>query len=194
MTGQWDDTIDVAISRFASSLKGIDVGDRAYLNEAALASASIEMLRLARVLFPTTGYWESNSEDEEFEQRASFLGGIVPLELVNEVRFLEPLLRRSTLYARHTVFVLPQHVRYYGDRTWVAPAESVNALNLNRQLLPLVSAGRCSVLPQTLEISLSDRTQNAFNRSAAPLDQPADATYAPLNRARRSCTGRCQGW
>lgn len=184
VSGLGTDTIDVAMSRFASSLKSLETVDHRNLSDRALANASIEMLRLSRVLFPTSGYWESNSDDEKFERQASFLGGLVPLELANEVRLLEPLLRRSTLYARHTVFVLPQHVRYAGDRTYVAPAASLDALRLNRQLLPLVSAGRCSVLPQSLEVSLNNDTHNAFNRSTAPLDQPPDANYVPLNRAR----------
>lgn len=172
-----------ALTRFAESLDGLLLEDGRVVMNSDANYASFQMIRLARELFPGKSRWESRRNmDDDFERSPPLYGGLIPLDNASPRRLAESLLQKTTLYSKHTAFVLPIHVKLDGADLALANHQSLELLERNFELLPLIRAGRCSVMPQAIETVLVDDDRRVHSLTSAPMEQGIQATYAPLNQ------------
>lgn len=173
-----------ALNEFVRSLHYLEEtletrGPRSSEENYALA----KMLGLARALYPTVMYEDvANDRGDDFETDPPIFGGLVPIKKVAAPALLEPLLRKSTLYAKHTSFVTPHRIHLNGLLNG-SDASVSELLALNRSMLPLLAAGRCSVLPAQIELNIDESHIKLRSTTTAPMVQEAKAAnFAPLNQ------------
>lgn len=177
--------VATALARFAESLEDLQTADDGSIianNDSAYAG--IQMLRLARTLFPTHTSHQNRADGDSFKTAPPVYGGLLPVPVLTEIAALEALLRRSALYAKHTAFVLPSSIIIDGRRMGPPGPAELDLLSTNSNLLPLLRTGRCSVLPQTFRSVFTSDEREIDSITEAPMIQVGDPTFAPLNNRR----------
>lgn len=172
-----------ALERFAESLGYVELDGDEVREGVSSRDAGLNLIRLCRAMFPGSGTQDSlyGSDGGAFSHRPEGNRAIVPLERFDGLSLMNPLLKRNSLYAEQTAFVLPVDVTLTDESLPGSGVGTTALLARNKALEPLVRAGRCVVLPQRLTIRWEQEARRLEYDATAPLHQKGVVDYAPLN-------------